>query len=246
MALLPDKKTKDEINKTMFDVIEEKIAAWLADFTLSNQERDELSELVASLSQEQKNFLRNRAFDQAQQIMRELHDNQQLEHLQRLLVGLEKIVKTLQRGQAITVEESAYFSPGETCRRAICDFCLSARETLDICVFTISDDRIADTILKVYKRGIQLRIVTDDRKQQDRGSDIQLLLDHQVPLRFDSSPHHMHHKFAIVDSNRLLNGSFNWTRSASDKNEENIVVSNSQPLTQQFQRQFNQLWEAFE
>ena len=35
----------------------------------------------------------------------------------------------------------------------------------------------------------------------------------------------MHHKFAIVDSTLLLNGSFNWTERAVSENCENVVIS---------------------
>ena len=35
----------------------------------------------------------------------------------------------------------------------------------------------------------------------------------------------MHHKFALFDGRRLMTGSFNWTRSASEQNEENLIVT---------------------
>ena len=35
----------------------------------------------------------------------------------------------------------------------------------------------------------------------------------------------MHHKFAIFDGTRLVNGSYNWTRGAADLNYENLVES---------------------
>jgi phosphatidylserine/phosphatidylglycerophosphate/cardiolipin synthase-like enzyme len=34
-----------------------------------------------------------------------------------------------------------------------------------------------------------------------------------------------HHKFAIFDGKTLLNGSYDWTRSAFTKNEENVLVT---------------------
>ena len=35
----------------------------------------------------------------------------------------------------------------------------------------------------------------------------------------------MHHKFAIIDSDILLTGSFNWTERAASENCENLVIS---------------------
>ena len=31
-------------------------------------------------------------------------------------------------------------------------------------------------------------------------------------VRADHTPHHMHHKFCILDGSVLMNGSFNWTQ----------------------------------
>ncbi len=43
----------------------------------------------------------------------------------------------------------------------------------------------------------------------------------------DVSPFFMHHKFAVLDGTLLLNGSFNWTKNASQNNNENIMITNN-------------------
>jgi phosphatidylserine/phosphatidylglycerophosphate/cardiolipin synthase-like enzyme len=65
-----------------------------------------------------------------------------------------------------------------------------------------------------------------------------------IALKVDDTEHHMHHKFALVDGTTLLNGSYNWTRSAGAFNEENLVVTSEAGLVQAFARQFTQLWDA--
>ena len=53
---------------------------------------------------------------------------------------------------------------------------------------------------------------------------------------------HMHHKFAIFDGDLLLNGSFNWTRSASELNEENLIITPDPVLVRAFAGRFEELW----
>ncbi len=60
----------------------------------------------------------------------------------------------------------------------------------------------------------------------------------------DRTAAHMHHKFALFDDTWLLNGSYNWTRSACQYNEENLIVCNDPGLVRQFQVQFEALWKA--
>merc|ERR1719244_1359562 len=53
----------------------------------------------------------------------------------------------------------------------------------------------------------------------------------------------MHHKFAMIDNNMLLNGSFNWTGQAVLKNNENIIVSSNTTLVSRFAGEFERLWQ---
>jgi len=55
---------------------------------------------------------------------------------------------------------------------------------------------------------------------------------------------HMHHKFAIMDET-LLTGSYNWTRSAAQRNYENILVTEERGLLREFTKEFDQLWSKF-
>jgi mitochondrial cardiolipin hydrolase len=136
----------------------------------------------------------------------------------------------------------AHFSPGDDCRQAIVQLLRHASRTADICVFTITDDRLAVEILDAHRRGVQVRIIADNSKADDLGSDVGRLEQAGIPVRLDRSPFHMHHKFAILDGARLLTGSYNWTRGAASDNEENLVVSDDVRLVSPFAATFAHLW----
>lgn len=53
----------------------------------------------------------------------------------------------------------------------------------------------------------------------------------------------MHHKFAIVDDEILINGSFNWTEQATFGNWENVIIT-SVPvkMVESYVDHFNSLW----
>ena len=55
----------------------------------------------------------------------------------------------------------------------------------------------------------------------------------------------MHHKFAVLDGQILVTGSFNWTRSAAEQNQENFLVSDDTVLLQAYGKEFDSLWEKF-
>eukprot|EP00241_Pyramimonas_parkeae_P009398 CAMPEP_0114242022 /NCGR_PEP_ID=MMETSP0058-20121206/9945_1 /TAXON_ID=36894 /ORGANISM="Pyramimonas parkeae, CCMP726" /LENGTH=123 /DNA_ID=CAMNT_0001354589 /DNA_START=742 /DNA_END=1113 /DNA_ORIENTATION=+ len=117
---------------------------------------------------------------------------------------------------------------------------------MDVCLYTITCNEIADAMISAHKRGVKVRVVTDDAQREALGSDINRMKKEGVDVRDDGKPKdYMHHKFAILDGSTLINGSFNWTRHAVLGNFENIVVSTDQLLCRQFAGEFERLWEAF-
>lgn len=140
----------------------------------------------------------------------------------------------------------AYFSPGPDCRVAITQAMETAIDELLICVFTISDDRLSDAIMAAHRNGLTVRVISDNDKMYDRGSDVQRLAEAGVNVRIDMSPEHMHHKFMILDGRTVMTGSYNWTRSAETRNEENLISADDQMLAQAFTTEFERIWDISE
>lgn len=138
--------------------------------------------------------------------------------------------------------EKVYFSPGYDCRDAIVKTIENARKSIDVCVFTISDNRIVDALLKKKDDYLKIRIITDNDKRFDRGSDIAFLARSGIDVKIDLTDAHMHHKFAVIDNEIVITGSYNWTRSAYENNHENIIVSDSDKLVKAFSGEFRRLW----
>lgn len=222
--------------------IQEWLLGTFEDIKLSQAESLELREMLPQLEDDEISFLRNRAFLMARDQVTQGGDIAVAS-----VLWLEKITKHIdnfRRNQSSRIN-SAHFSPGDDCRRKLLDLCVSARASLDISVFTISDDRLSRAIIAAHQRGVKVRVITDNDKALDEGSDIDSLIVEGIEVRMDASPNHMHHKFAVIDQRVLVNGSFNWTRSATDYNQENILVTDEPGLVMAYLREFESLWQAF-
>lgn len=139
--------------------------------------------------------------------------------------------------------EKVFFSPGNHCRDAIIDQLNHAVSSVKICVFTISDDLISSAILHRHRFGIPVRIITDNDKCYDAGSDIEKLCKAGIEVKVDKSPYHMHHKFAVIDNRMVLTGSYNWTLSAAMHNHENLLISSDKEVVKRFGEEFERLWK---
>ncbi len=166
-----------------------------------------------------------------------------------ILAWVEDVVKALQayqRAQHSTSDQQtpseAYFSPEQDCVTVLEHLFRQSRQSCDICVFTITDNRITREIIASHQRGVRIRVITDDEKAHDLGSDIGRLRETGIEVREDRSPYHMHHKFALFDDLRLVTGSYNWTRGAAEHNEDHFIVTNDADLLRQFRKAFHELW----
>lgn len=162
-----------------------------------------------------------------------------------ILQWLEDMMRLLERFNEAPVSgiTEVWFSPQSDCPGRIRSFLAQAKSTVDICVFTITDDRLTSAVLEAHARGVKIRIITDNDKAADLGSDADRFLEAGIQLRVDRTPYHMHHKFAIGDGSLLLNGSYNWTRGAAESNEENFVITDDKKLVSAFSAAFEKLWD---
>lgn len=222
------------------DEIRQALESSLEDFSVSRAERKELKHLLArtqgNLIEQAK--VRQLAFRMATNAVGELGEIPAMD-------WLESVIKILYANE-MEVKASAYFSPGEDCLHRIRRLVSEAKRSLDICVFTITDNRIVERLEQAVGRGISIRVISDDLKSEDLGSDLDHLERIGIECRYDRTTAHMHHKFAIADGDLLLTGSYNWTRSASSENNENIVVSNHARLVDSFRSEFERMWRALE
>ncbi|KAF9368774.1 hypothetical protein CPB97_004273 [Podila verticillata] len=145
-----------------------------------------------------------------------------------------------------TIFVSPVFFPSEDSFHKLVSTLDNAKTSLDICVFTITDDQIAKTIIRALDRGVKVRIISDNDKAKDLGSDVvRLARDYDVPTRVDNSPAHMHHKFVVIDDALVINGSYNWTKGARYDNREDLTLTNSPQAVRGFKDEFEKLWREF-
>lgn len=55
----------------------------------------------------------------------------------------------------------------------------------------------------------------------------------------------VHSKYIIIDNKYLATGSFNYSHSAENKNDENLLLISIQLVVEKFKNNFNRLWESY-
>lgn len=184
-------------------------------------------------------------------------DRKQRDQLKSMLIEKAKGLNELGQSKAIVWLElcieiinkhafhfnQVYFSPGNEIKDEIRSLLDHAETSIDLCIFTITDNELAGSIKACQKRGLKVRIITDDEKTDDSGSEIYKLYKAGIPLKTDHSRYHMHNKFGIIDNRIAITGSFNWTYTATKHNQENLLATSKFEIVKQYNDEFERLWK---
>jgi len=135
-----------------------------------------------------------------------------------------------------------YFSLYDDPETVIVENINKAEVFIDIAMYTFTDKEISQAVIEAKERGVKVRIYLDRSQVEAKYSSSRLLVEKGLEVRISSNNYIMHNKFAVIDSKIVITGSYNWTASASTRNDENLMVIDDPEIIKIFQNQFINLW----
>ena len=123
----------------------------------------------------------------------------------------------------------------------------NARQSVKFMAFAFTHDGIGDAMVQVAKRGVKVtgvfesRMVEPDDKGTVNSEYAKLSRTANVEVYRDGNPFLVHHKTIIIDDRLVIVGSFNFSRNATDKNDENLVVIFNPAVAQECDREFQRV-----
>lgn len=135
-----------------------------------------------------------------------------------------------------------YFSLYDNPQKEIIKNINQAEAFINIAMYIFTDREIALPLVKAHERGVKVRLYLDKDQVDYQYSQSRFLVQKGIKTRISSNNYIMHHKFAIIDNRLLLTGSYNWTFSANNRNDENLMVIDDPEIIEIFQNQFINLW----
>ena len=89
--------------------------------------------------------------------------------------------------------------------------------------FVLTADPITQALLDADARDVQVSGVIERGQSNNMGSDYQALVDAGLNVLLDGNYKNMHHKVIIIDDQIVITGSYNFSRNAEERNDENIL-----------------------
>lgn len=142
--------------------------------------------------------------------------------------GSQGSAKTLLNGSLIEV----YFCPEDNCKEAVINVLDKARSSIDVMVFSFTDDNIGSLLLE-KSNDLDVRLIFDPR--MDKYSEF-------LKLENFSKKMKVHHKVFIIDKEIVITGSYNPSKNGDERNDENVVIIHDANFASLFSKEFEKLW----
>ena len=137
------------------------------------------------------------------------------------------------------VQVANYFSPPDGVMQKLVALVGGAKQSIRFMAFTYTDQDLADAMTQRFKAGVDVAGIFENRSAT-QGALVPLYCA-GVPVKVDGNPYTMHHKVIVIDGHIVVTGSFNFTKSADDANDDNVLIIDSPALAQLYLQEYQRL-----
>ena len=129
-----------------------------------------------------------------------------------------------------------FFCPRDNCSSKLISLINYANKSIDCALFDLNLKSVADA-LSQKSENILVRSSFDNNNQKNIAK-----LDPGFDYKFDTDSQLSHNKFCVIDNNIVFTGSMNPTIRDDTKNNNNILVINSEYFAQNYNDEFKEIW----
>ncbi len=146
------------------------------------------------------------------------------------------------------IDINVYFSPDDDVERIITKRIEKAKKTIFFLAFSFTSDAIGEALIAKHKQGIAVKGVFEKKDIKNVNSEYIKLKVEGLDVLYDANPNTMHHKTIIIDDEWVITGSYNFSKNAKKRNDENCIMLRSPDIaklyTQEFEKIYLQAYKA--
>ncbi len=133
-----------------------------------------------------------------------------------------------------------YFSPKGGCTEAVVRELRAGKQTVLVQAYSFTSAPIAKALVDAHKRGVKVQVILDKSQRTDKYSSATFLHNAGIPTSIDAAHAIAHDKVMVIDGAVVITGSFNFTKAASERNGENLLIVRDRQLAAKYAAN----WEA--
>jgi phosphatidylserine/phosphatidylglycerophosphate/cardiolipin synthase-like enzyme len=135
-----------------------------------------------------------------------------------------------------------FFSPDDGVLKALVPLLESAQDSIYFLAYSFTSNQLGDIIRQKAETGLTVAGVMDDEQvRSNQGTEFDPFRQAQLDVRRDGIEGLMHHKVFIIDKKIVAFGSYNFSQSAEERNDENLIIVYNPLIAQQFLLEFQRV-----
>ncbi|HOG48076.1 MAG TPA: phospholipase D-like domain-containing protein [Anaerolineae bacterium] len=134
-----------------------------------------------------------------------------------------------------------YFAPEDKVSEKLVALLGKAQKSIRFMDFSFTDDNIGEAMLQRAKAGVSVAGVFERRGADTAHAEYPPMKQAGLDVLLDGNPYVMHHKVIIIDDSIVVTGSFNFTASADQSNDENVLIIHSASVAQQYLEEYERV-----
>jgi phosphatidylserine/phosphatidylglycerophosphate/cardiolipin synthase-like enzyme len=132
-----------------------------------------------------------------------------------------------------------YFSPDDGTAQRLVELIGDAQQNIYFLAYSFTADDLAAALIERHQAGVQIAGVFEEYQyHSNTGTEYDNLKRAGIDVRLDGNQRNMHHKVFIIDEAIVVTGSYNFSRSAEERNDENTLIIHSPEIANSFKIEF--------
>jgi phosphatidylserine/phosphatidylglycerophosphate/cardiolipin synthase-like enzyme len=136
-----------------------------------------------------------------------------------------------------------YFSPDDHVLTALYSLLSEAEVSIYFLAFSFTSNELGEIVRTQSDAGLEIKGVMDkEQVASNTGTEYDPFKQAELDVRIDGIDGQMHHKIFIVDGKIVVMGSYNFSRAAEERNDENVIVIYNEDIAKFFMDEFDRVY----
>jgi phosphatidylserine/phosphatidylglycerophosphate/cardiolipin synthase-like enzyme len=136
-----------------------------------------------------------------------------------------------------------FFSPDDHVINSLASVLNDAEKSIYFLAYSFTSNELGDIVREKDKAGLTVRGVMEaEQVTSNQGTEYDPFKQAGLDVRLDGIEGQMHHKVFIIDGKIVAFGSYNFSQSAEQKNDENLIIVYDETIAREFLKEFERVW----
>lgn len=133
-----------------------------------------------------------------------------------------------------TSEVNTCFTPPAGCGTVIANLISKAQDSIYVQAYGFTSGEIAKALINAHERGVKIRVLLDKSNIGSKHSKMRNVRKAGIEVSIDKVSGIAHNKVIIIDKQKVITGSFNFTVGADIRNTENVIIVNDREVAKRY------------